>query len=224
MDLSGILDNVRISAEHMQSEDNCAPSVYHDCPLARVLHHIQDMLKSNASEQGVYILGSTEQFFLNADVSWLFPDIPDTELRSLYIDFVKYLTCYAALPLCDADSGTLPPSVYKDIPGRASEVSAVMQALLLRLGDTEAHLSHITRSRSLTHALASCMSVFAVTHLQDQPWTSEASKKDALSLLVSISQAAGHESFLGLLCGKTVDDHTGVVQSVLDILKPELTK
>ncbi|KAG5280458.1 hypothetical protein AALO_G00060240 [Alosa alosa] len=217
MDLSVILKNLQISME-----DSCDSS--HSCPLAMVLKHIQDMLKPNASEQGVFILGTTEQLFLNADVSWLFPAIPETELRSIYIDFVKSLMYYAALPVCDTDSGNLPPSFFRDIPGRSCAVSAVMQALLLRLGDTEAPLYHITRNRSLTRALAPFMCVFSVTHLQDQPWTSEASKKDALGLLASISQTIGHECCLDLLCGKTVDDHTGVLQTVLDMLKSELTK
>lgn len=218
MDLSAILKNLRISTEEIQD------LACHGCPLVTVLKGIQDMLKSDASEQGFFILGSTEQLFLKADANWLFPDIPYTELRTMYINLVKSLTCYAELPICKAESDNVPSSFYTDIPGRACSVSSVMLALLLRLGDTGASSAQRTRNKSLTNSLAPFMSVFAVTHLQDQPWTSDASKKNALSLLPCISQTAGHKSLLDLLCGNTVDEPTGIMQAVLDMLKSELTK
>lgn len=224
MDLSVILKNLQISTKEISHLDNCDSSACYDCPLATVFKGIQDMLKSKTSEQGTLILDSTEQLFLNADASWLFPDIPDSELRSRYIDLVKSVTCYAELPVCDVESGNLPASFYVDIPARTCSVSSVMQALLLRLGDTGAPSVPNPRNRSLTNTLSPFMAVFAMTHIQDQPWTSEASRKTALSLLASISQTSGHKSLQDLLCGNTVDEPAGILQAVLDMLKSELTK
>ncbi|KAL2092830.1 hypothetical protein ACEWY4_012628 [Coilia grayii] len=219
MDLSEILKKLQISAEDICSLNHSKPSGDHDCPVARALRHIQDMLKSKTLEDVVVILGFSEQLFRMADDSWLLPDVPDSELRSLFLHFVKSLTCYAALPVCDTDSGTVAPDFYKDIPVRACAVTAVLQSLLFRLGDT----AHRTK-RSLTRALAPCISVFAVTHLQDQSWTSDASRKDAVALLASVAGATGHSSVPDMLSGRTTDDDAGLVQEVLDIVKPELTK
>lgn len=223
MDLSAILKNLHIPPADISPLTISKPSGDHDCSVARVFQHIQVKLKSETWSEVAVILDLTGELFRVADSSWLLPGVPDSDLSSWFSHFVQSLICHAALPICETDSATLAPELYQDIPERACAVTAVLQALLLRLGHNPAPTS-CTAKRCLTRVLAPCISVFAATHLQDQPWTSEASRKDAAALLDAVAQATGHSCFPDMMCGSSADDDAGLVRAVMDILKPQLTK
>ncbi|XP_030641361.1 TELO2-interacting protein 2 [Chanos chanos] len=223
MDLTDILQELKI-------KDASAPEGLpglSSCPVAEVLCQIQERFDDKGSaEHRPNILKSTERLFSNGDVHWLFDDA-NSDLRSVYEELLESLIQYAALPVCETDSGTLPEDRYEDIPAKAQAVNATLLTLSRRLENAAESLASSGEStfvRTLTRSLAPILCTFAVTHLQNQPWTNEASRRDALELLTSVVRATGGGSVLDLLCGKSGGDQRGVLGSILDTLQPELTK
>lgn len=214
------------------------------------------------------ILRSLEQLFRAGDAHWLLSGCctnQGTDLRQAYVGLVSSLTQLANLPLCETDSGSLPDSSYEGIPSRACAVSSVLSALLHRLGDegeaalgsTPSPASSVPGSTpspassapgsspcpassraSLARPLAPLCCVFAVSHMQRQAWTSQASRAAASELLACVLRAGGWENTTQLLAGKEATDTDigtgtgqqtggetgGVLGAVLEILQPDLKK
>ncbi|XP_073674994.1 TELO2-interacting protein 2 [Garra rufa] len=173
-------------------------------------------------ERSALILEETAELLSLAPLDWLFPEV-NTDLRGQYLALVNSFTRYAALPLCDTDSGTLPARSYEDIPAKAQAVSAVLLALSVQI---QKALEDQNRPavRSLVRTLVPTFCIFSITHLQKQPWTNSASRKSAFELLTSVVGLTDSRSVQELLSGKADEDQKGVLGPVLDTLQPELTK
>ncbi|XP_028851842.1 TELO2-interacting protein 2 isoform X2 [Denticeps clupeoides] len=189
-------------------------------PVTEVLRQICGQLESaTSSEHRLALMGATEQLIGGADAPWLFPS-SESGVRGTYLDLAHVLARCADLPVCESDSGTLPPSSYEDVPVRAQAASAVLKALYFRLGSSDR--DELTWDLAWTLAPAVC--VFAVAHLQDHVWTNKASRKDAFELLALVTQAGGCRSVSELLCGSSADGRDGVFKAILDLLQPQLNK
>ncbi|XP_051759440.1 TELO2-interacting protein 2 [Ctenopharyngodon idella] len=193
------------------------------CSVLAALSHIHEQFEvEDSHENRKRILENTTELLANAPLSWLFPEL-NTDIRGQYLGLVNSFTRYAALPVCDTDSGTLPAKNYEDIPAKAQAVSTVLLVLSLQIQKAlEDQNSPVIRSLGRTLAPTYC--IFSITHLQEQPWTSAASRKRARKLLTSAVELTGSRSVQELLSGKLDDDQKGVLGPVLDTLKPELTK
>ncbi|XP_043103142.1 TELO2-interacting protein 2 [Puntigrus tetrazona] len=169
------------------------------------------------------ILGQTAELLSLAPLDWLFPEALNADLRGQYLGLVNALTRCAALPVCDTDRGALPAKSYEDIPAKAQAVSAVLLALCAQI---QKALEHRNRPDvgSLARTLAPSVCIFSVAHLQEQPWSSEASRTGARELLASAVSLTGSGSVQELLSGAPDRGRTGLLRPVLDALQPELTK
>lgn len=193
------------------------------CSVLAALRHIREHFElEEAHENRAGILEDTAELLANARLSWLFPE-GNTDLRGQYLGLVNSFTRYAALPVCDTDSGTLPAKNYEDIPAKAQAVSTVLLALSLQI-QKALEDQNSPAIRSLVRTLAPTYCIFSITHLQEQPWTSASSRKRALELLTSVVELTGCRSVQELLSGKLDEDQKGVLGPVLDTLLPELTK
>ncbi|XP_056131777.1 TELO2-interacting protein 2 [Lampris incognitus] len=81
---------------------------------------------------------------------------------------------------------------------------------------------------SLLHAVGPLCCVFAVTHFQDQPWTSATSREAAWSLMELLLQAGGWKDHVHLLTGEEKEVKSrrrrGMFGGIMDILQPDLTR
>ncbi|KAL7884044.1 hypothetical protein AOLI_G00068140 [Acnodon oligacanthus] len=189
------------------------------CSVIRVLSEIQQRFAAeDSAKRG--LLDSAAELLGSGEARWLFPEC-GSDLRAAYAELVGSVTEYAALPVCDTDSGSLPSSSYERIPAKAEAAGAALLALTEQLGGAvRSSDSAVSGSaRSLIRTLGPSLCVFSITHLQDRPWTSEASRKRALELLTSTVTATSSGSVPELLCGQG-----GMLGPVLDVLRPELTK
>ncbi|XP_034152509.1 TELO2-interacting protein 2 isoform X2 [Esox lucius] len=231
MDFSDMLQDLQL-VKTSEKENSPGLEGLLSRPVSEVLFHVQEKLKSSGltTEQHGTILCSVEQMFRLGDKHWLISDCcrnENTGLVKAYVEFVSSLTLYAALPVCDDDSGSLPASSYGSIPARACAVTSVLLALVLALGNEgKAVPSHCQAPSwvSLTVPLAPLLCVFAVTHMQEQAWTSEASRTAASSLLASLVKAGCWEHITQLLCGKENKCQPGVLGAILKILQADLKK
>ncbi|KAJ8379260.1 hypothetical protein SKAU_G00000380 [Synaphobranchus kaupii] len=217
---------IKEAVGHQQSLCQFSANSVHE-----VLSWVQGCLRvAGSSAEQLDTLHSVQQQFASGDSHVLFSECCTNEganIEMVYMEIVRSLTQFAALPLCESDCGDLPASSYATVPDKASAVCSVLLALCRRLGaGTDAPCCHGTSSplSSLARALAPPLFAFAVTHMQDQPWTSDSSRTAASLLLTAVVQGGGFASSSQLLCGDTVDEHTGILADVLEILKPELTK
>ncbi|MBN3296917.1 TTI2 protein, partial [Amia calva] len=216
MDLTGIL---------------CSPGEAPSLSVVKVLSQIQDLFQVDSCPQTKEaILQSTQHLLETGDCHWLFSDCcanQDTNIRALYLDFTSTLIHYAALPLCDTDSGELPPGSYAGIPEKMCLVNRVFLSLLRRLEADKGFVPCDRAAapvRALAHKVTPLLFVFALTHSQDWPWTSSQSKQEAAELLNCMIRAAGCTSATELLCGQDGGTDVGILGPVLEILKPDLKK
>ncbi|XP_027003333.2 TELO2-interacting protein 2 [Tachysurus fulvidraco] len=191
-----------------------------DVSVVSVLREIRERLEDINCDH-VNILRVTAEVLRLSSLSWMFPEFSSC-LRSTYVDLVMSCTQYAALPLCDSDSGTLAESRYEQIPVKALAVGETLLVLISRL--TEAVTCGASGSESLVHTLSPVLCVFSVTHIQKHPWTDELSRRCALDLLHHTVTAAGSLSVQELLCGNDGASNTGILGSILDSLQPDMTK
>ncbi|KAI4884263.1 hypothetical protein NFI96_014353, partial [Prochilodus magdalenae] len=217
MDLARIIRDLNLAEE---SEKNNGSSY----SVIRVLSEIRQRFVARDSTKRE-LLRSTAELLGSGEVCWLFPEF-SSDLRAAYVELVSSLIEYAALPACDPDSGTLPPSSYEQIPAKADAVGAALLALTVQLGGAvrSSDSSASGSARSLIRTLGPSLCVFSITHLQELSWTNVVSRKRALELLKSTVTATGNGSVLELLCGKDEGDQTGMLGPILDTLQPELTK
>ncbi|XP_029294660.1 TELO2-interacting protein 2 isoform X2 [Cottoperca gobio] len=174
-----------------------------------------------------------ERLFQTADPNWLFSANQDegwTELQEAYSTLVSALIGCAVLPLCEDDCSSLPSTAYRCVPSRARPVCSSLTALLGTLGNGD-------RQTDLLLAVAPHLCVFAVTHFQDQPWTSSSSRAAAQSLQEALLRTGGWRDSPHLLMGdgsqgegeegkegKEGGKNRGILGGILDILQPHLTK
>ncbi|XP_016345685.1 TELO2-interacting protein 2-like [Sinocyclocheilus anshuiensis] len=209
MDVAHILQEMKIR----DAADSCCSA----------FSRIQERLELEEAPEGrAFILGETAELLSLAPLDWLFPEA-NADLRGQYLGLVNSFTRYAALPLCDTDSGTLPAKSYEDIPAKAQAVSAVLLALSAQIQNA---LEHQNRPdiKSLVRTLAPSFCIFSVTHLLEQPWSSAASRNRARELLASAVALMGSRSLQELLSGKPGEGQKGLLGPVLDTLQLELTK
>ncbi|KAJ7993786.1 hypothetical protein DPEC_G00258330 [Dallia pectoralis] len=232
MDLSEMLQNLQL-VKTSEKEDSPGLERLLSRPVSEVLFHVQKELKSSGftTEQHGTILSSVEQMFRLGDKHWLVSDCclnENTDLAKAYVEFVNSLTTYAALPVCDGDSGALPVCDYESTPARACAVASVLLAMVWALeNEEEAVPSHCLAPSwvSLTVPLAPVLCVFAVTHMQEQAWTNEASRTAASNLLAALVKAGDWKNVTQLLCGKENDMcQPGVLGATLNILLADLKK
>ncbi|XP_065103581.1 TELO2-interacting protein 2 [Paramisgurnus dabryanus] len=212
MDLTQLLQKMKI-------RDSLTPS--DTCSVIAVLTHICKRLKvEDETDKRVLIQQDIAEFFDLAPLDWLFPDVT-TDLREAYLSLLSAVTKYAALPLCDTDSGCLPANSYEGIPNKAQAVCISLLALTVRMQKAVENQSN-PPVKTLAQIVSPVLCIFSITHLQEQPWTDAASRRSALQLLTSAVGMTGCRSVQELLSGD--EDKKGVLGPVLDTLQSELTK
>ncbi|CAL8343826.1 unnamed protein product [Lota lota] len=213
--------------------------------------------RDNCDSEKAAAIGQAEQLFKIADSHWLLsPDDTDqtnnapacdrrAALVEAYVGVVQSLTRCSSLPACEADS-CLPDGLYRDVPARAVLVCSALCSLLRRLGPAEGEAggpgqdareaapheaAHTGRGAGplLLAAVAPLCCVFAVTHLQEQPWTDVRSRGSAGCLLSSLVATGGWRDVPHLLMGDDEESAGGgrsraVFGGLLDVLQPNLTK
>lgn len=193
------------------------------CSIHAALSHIQERFESeDTHDKLASILEDTIELLTGAPLDWLFPEV-NADLRGQYLRLVNSFTCYAALPVCETDSGTLPAQSYESIPVKSQAVSAVLLALSAQI---EKFLvkQNSASIKSLVRTLAPSLYIFAITHLHKHPWTDGPSRKKASELLTALLRMTGSRSVQELLFGKPDEDQKGVFGPVLHTLQSELTQ
>ncbi|XP_074495759.1 TELO2-interacting protein 2 isoform X2 [Sebastes fasciatus] len=231
MELSSLLHDLHLSSSSSSSEKPL-PSASLP-PITELLSRLQEKLIGASSDSETSsLIGRVEQLFQTADPHWLFSSNQNNEwaeLQEAYGALVGALICRAALPLCEDDSGSLPASAYQSVPSRAGPVCSALAALLGTLGNGGGRTG-------LLLAVAPPVCVFAVTHFQDQPWSSSSSRAAAQSLQEALLRAGGWRDSPHLLMGDGGQEEEkeeeeekkrksrGILGGVLDVLQPQLTK
>ncbi|KAK5870579.1 hypothetical protein PBY51_003515 [Eleginops maclovinus] len=226
MELSSLLHDLHLSPS--PSSDKLLPSSYLP-PITELLSRLQEKLIDPPSDSETNaLIGHVEQLFKKADPNWLFSANQDegwAELQEAYSNLVSALIGCAALPICEDDCSSLPAVAYRIVPSLAQAVCSALTALLGTMGNGG--------SRSgLLLALAPHLCVFAVTHFQDQPWTSSSSRAGARSLQEVLLRTGGWRDSPHLLMGDGTQTNEGeeegknrgIFGGILDILQPQLTK
>ncbi|XP_031164916.1 TELO2-interacting protein 2 isoform X1 [Sander lucioperca] len=198
-------------------------------PITELLSRLQEKLIGASTDcEKSSLIGRVERLFQTADPHWLFPANQDNgwaELQDAYSSLVNVLIGCAALPLCEGDCDSLPAAAYQSIPSRAGPVCSSLTALLGTLGNRG-------RQTSLLLAVAPAVAVFAVTHFQDQAWTSCSSRAAAQSLQEALLRAGGWRDSPHLLMGDRSQreegeeggKNRGILGGILDVLQHQLTK
>ncbi|KAM3610896.1 uncharacterized protein V6R79_010286 [Siganus canaliculatus] len=188
-------------------------------PITELLAELQEKLIGCSTDtERSSVIGQAERLFQTADPDWLFPSAGQdgmwAELQAAFSSLLCALIGCAALPLCEDDCGALPAAAYQSIPSRAEAVCSALTALLARGG---VHAGVLL-------AVAPPICVFAVTHVQDQAWTSSSSRAAAQSLQEALLRAGQWRDSAHLLMGEEGVETRGILGGVLDILQPQMTK
>nr|XP_057928122.1 TELO2-interacting protein 2 [Doryrhamphus excisus] len=217
MDLWSLLDDLHVG----EKPPHPAPLP----PVTSLLPRLQGRLTDGGSDPSA-LIGHVARLFQEADARWLFSPAEEgwAELEAAYASVVRALIGCAALPPSDEDRGPPPPDDYRHVPAVATQVCSALQALLGRLEEAEGG------ARGLLLAVAPHVCVFAVTHFQEQAWSSSSSRLAAQSLQGALLRAGSWTSSAHLLMGeaglgKEGEGHTGgILGGVLDDLQPQLTR
>lgn len=161
MELSSLLHELHLSSSSSSVKSLPCTS---PPPITELLPQLQEKLIGPLSDsEAVSLIGRVESLFRTADPDWLFtPASSDgdwAELRVAYQSLVSALIGRAALPVCDDDCGSLPPSAYQGVPSRAAAVCSALTVLLGTLGNRGVQTG-------LLPIVAPEVCVFAVTHFQ----------------------------------------------------------
>ncbi|CAF94608.1 unnamed protein product [Tetraodon nigroviridis] len=193
-------------------------------PITELLSKLQEKLLSRSpSSERLRLIGRVETLFQTADPDWLFFSRSGgwAELRATYGAVVAALVAAAALPPCEDDCSSLPAAAYQGVPRQAGAVCSALTALLGAVGDRGAETG-------LPLTVAPPVLVFAVTHVQDQPWTDSASRAAARKLQEALLRAGGWRDSAHLLTGDPDSDpeseKNGILGKILDSLQPQMTK
>ncbi|XP_040012394.1 uncharacterized protein tti2 isoform X2 [Xiphias gladius] len=224
MELSSLLHDLRLSSSEKPLPSAPLP------PITELLSRLQEKLTGASSDSKTSSpIGCVERLFETADPDWLFSlasandEDGRAELRSAYRSLIDALIGCAALPLCEDDCGSLTAAACRSVPDRAIPVCSALRALLGALG---------TRERTgLLLTVAPPVCVFAVTHFQDQVWTTSSSRAAAQILQEALLRAGGWRDSAHLLMGDRSwgeegegGESRGILGGVLDFLQPQLTK
>ncbi|XP_072491325.1 TELO2-interacting protein 2 isoform X2 [Notamacropus eugenii] len=127
--------------------------------------------------------------------------------------------CGQAAPPKEEDGGSAPA------PGRAERAARVGAVLLRLLEGIEAAPGSPGPPGAVPalRPAAPHLYLFCVTHCQERPWTSSASRKVAAEVLALLLRVTGCGSVAEFLRGET-EDQAGSFAAVMGLLKPELTK
>ncbi|KAM9392047.1 TELO2-interacting protein 2 [Pholidichthys leucotaenia] len=226
MDLSSLLLSLHLSSPSEKPRPSATPP-----PITELLSQLQEKLIGSSTDS-CSLIGGVEQLFQDADPNWLFspPDLEGgwAELREVYGCLIRSLTGCAALALCEDDCSPLSASAYQSVPPRAVAISSALTALLRTLGDWERGGGASGGAMGLVLTMAPPICVFAVTHFQDQPWTSASSRAAARLLQEELLRVGGWRNSAHLLMGDTEEEEEkktkGVLGGVLDELQPQLKK
>ncbi|XP_041792868.1 TELO2-interacting protein 2 [Chelmon rostratus] len=224
MELSALLHDLHLHPS--SSAEKPLPSPFLP-PITELLSRLQEKLIGASSDSETSsLIGRVEYLFQTADPHWLFSphstnhEYGWAELQAAYRSLVSALIGCAALPLCEDDCSSLPAAAYQSVPTRAVPVCSALTVLLGTLGKGGGQTGLL-----LTVAPSVC--VFAVTHFQDQVWTSSSSRAAAQSLQEALLRAGGWRDSPHLLIGdmsQEDEENRGIVGGILDILQPQLTK
>ncbi|XP_074143321.1 TELO2-interacting protein 2 [Sminthopsis crassicaudata] len=105
---------------------------------------------------------------------------------------------------------------------RAARVGAVLLQLLRRMEAAQGSLGPAAVRAALRPAAPSIY-IFSVTHGQERPWSSPASRDVAQEVLALLLRVTGSASVPEFLRGETADQG-GRFAAVMDLLRPELNK
>ncbi|CAJ1069592.1 LOW QUALITY PROTEIN: TELO2-interacting protein 2-like [Xyrichtys novacula] len=223
MELSSLLNELRLSSSASE-EPLLSPALP---PITELLSRLQEKLIGlSCDSEKSSLISQVQNLFLTADPDWLFSakanqNAGQLELQEAFVSLISTLIGCVALPLCEDDCSSLPASAYQSIPSRAELVCSALTALLRTLGNRQV-------GSGLLLAMAPPICVFAVTHFQDQVWTSSSSRKAAHNLQEALLRAGGWRDPPHLLMGDKGEEEgrksRGIVGGVLDILQPQLTK
>lgn len=228
MELSSLLHDLHLSSSSSSSSDKPLPSPYLP-PITELLSQLQEKLIGASSDSETSaLIGYVEQLFKIADPNWLFTANQDdgwAELQEAYSNLVSALIGCASLPLCEDDCSSLPAAAYQSVPNLAQAVCSALTALLGTLGNGGSRTG-------LLLVVAPHLCVLAVTHFQDQPWTSSSSRAGARSLHEALLRTGGWRDSPHLLMGggsqakegEEEGKNRGILGGILDILQPQLTK
>ncbi|XP_060927720.1 TELO2-interacting protein 2 [Limanda limanda] len=219
MELSSLLHDLHL----LSSEKPLPPSPLP--PITELLARLTEKLIGASSDSDTSsLIGRVERLFQTADPDWLFSltsvneeeeeGEEEEELQAAYRSLLSALIGCADLPLCEDDSSPA-PAAYQSVPSRAVPVCSVLRALLGALGRRG--------GAGLLLRVAPPVCVFAVTHFQDQLWTSPPSRAAAQSLQEALLRAGGWRDSAHLLVGEG-GAGGGILTGVLDVLQPQLTK
>ncbi|XP_072243246.1 TELO2-interacting protein 2 [Leuresthes tenuis] len=216
MELSSLLCDLHLSSSLSEKPRPLLP------PITELLSRLQEKLIDAAEKPSEIssLIGQVERLVQAAESDWLFSSDSAAqeggwvELRAAYVSLISALIGCAALPLCEDDCSSPPTAAYQNIPSRAAAVSSALTALLRKCEGGGA-----TR---LLHAVAPPICVFAVTHFQDQVWTSSSSRAAARRLQEALLTAGHWTNSAHLLMGD--EKNSGILGGVLDVLQPQLTK
>ncbi|KAM7415476.1 hypothetical protein PAMA_017808 [Pampus argenteus] len=237
MELSSLFPELRL----FSSSSSSLLSPTHP-PITEFLSHLQLHLIGAADKS--LLIGRVEHLFQSTDPHWLFSpassnqgagqDVKEwAELQAAYSAVVSALIGCTALPLCEDDCSSLPAAAYQDVPARAVTVSSALRALLRTLGNWEGGGVAKGGQSALLLAVAPQVCVFAVTHFQDQVWTSSSSREAAVSLHEALLTAGSWRDSAHLLMGDESSrgeeqeeggKSKGILGGILDVLQPHLTK
>ncbi|KAE8292572.1 TELO2-interacting protein 2 [Larimichthys crocea] len=218
MELSSLLHDLHLSPS--SSSEKPLPSASLP-PITELLTRLQEKLIGSSSDaETSSLIGRVELLFQTADPHWLFSPASSNrdggwaELQVAYSSVVSALIGCAALPLCEDDSASLPASAYHGIPTRAAAVCSALTALLGTLGN-------VGGQSGVLLSVCPPVCVFSVTHFQDRPWTSPASRAAARSLQEALLRAGRWRDSAHLLTGG--EENRGMLGEILDVLQPQLS-
>uniref|UniRef100_A0A8C7XP91 TELO2-interacting protein 2 n=1 Tax=Oryzias sinensis TaxID=183150 RepID=A0A8C7XP91_9TELE len=217
MELPSLLQELHLSSSEKLLPSSDVP------PITELLPRLQEKLFSaaNKAPESHILIGQLEQLFLTADPGWLFSPISTQEDQAEFARLIRALIGCAALPLCSDDCSSLSAAAYQSVPSQATAVCSALTALL---ENYEKGGGVKGPAAQLWHAIAPPICVFAVTHFQEQGWTSSSSRDGARRLQVALLKAGGWKDSAHLLMGGKEEDHRGILGGVLDILQPQMSK
>ncbi|KAI3373000.1 hypothetical protein L3Q82_023440, partial [Scortum barcoo] len=231
MDVSSSLHDLHLSSSEKPLPSPALP------PITELLSQLREKLIGVSDSETSSLIGHVERLFQTADPHWLFFPVSANQddewagLQAAYGSLISALIGCAALPLFEDDRSSLPAAAYQSVPNRAEPVCSALTALLGTLGNWESGGGARGSQTGLLLAVAPPVCVFAVTHFQDQPWTSSSSRAAARSLQEALLRAGGWRDPPHLLMGDQSRDEEeeggrsrGILGGVLDVLQPQLTK
>lgn len=144
---------------------------HHDAvPITAYFSKLQKSLSESSSDsERIHLIGCVERIFKDGGEGGggggpgtsLLPTTDDhlAEYCSAYKSLLSTLIGCAALPDCEEESASLPPSSYQDVPSRAEAVCSALTAMLGLVGRGGVRTD-------LLLAVAPDVCVFSITHLQ----------------------------------------------------------